>query len=618
MRLLTKTLGGWVQFVGFVLVVAVLYWAQVVLVPIALAILLTFLLAPLALWLQRWVGRLPAVLMLVVVAFGVLGAAGWGLTRELADLADQLPGYRTNIRQKIADVRSASVGGPVEKVQEALSDIKTQIADAPSQAAPSPKPVVVEASPAAGIGGFGLWIIPVIAPLATAGLVVVLVIFMLLEREGLRDRLITLFGHGHLALTTRALDEAATRISRYLLMQSIVNLTFGIGIAIGLYVIGVPYALLWAALAAVLRFIPYLGPWMAAAAPTLVALAALPGWLRPVEVLALFLGLELFTNLVLETILYADAAGISQVALLIAIAFWTWLWGPLGLLLATPLTVCLVVAGKYVPGMQFLPTLMVDAPPLASDVRFYQRLLARDPSEAAELIDRYVQTEPADTAYDALLLPALAYAERDRMADELSADEVQVVIDATKELLDDAAVRRHAASDAAATEEADTDDGPPIRVLGCAVNSPADELALRMLGELLQGSSIAIDVPAAAQVSSELIRTIQEKGYRIICIADLPPRASSKTRYLVKKLRASLPDLKIVVGRWGPASLADDSIDPLRNTGADRVGSTLIETREQLRQLAQFLQPAPANGTAAHPPTAATPDAASTRARAVG
>jgi predicted PurR-regulated permease PerM len=623
MKRLTKTLGGWVQFVGFVLVVAVLYWAQVVLVPIALAVLLTFLLAPLALWLQRWIGRLPAVLMLVMVAFGVLGAAGWGLTRELASLADELPGYRTNIRQKIADVRSASVGGSVEKVQEALTDIKTQISDAPSQAAASPKPVVVEASPAAGIGGFALWIVPVIAPLATAGLVVVLVIFMLLERQGLRDRLITLFGHGHLALTTRALDEAATRISRYLLMQSIVNLTFGVGIAVGLYVIGVPYALLWAALAAVLRFIPYLGPWMAAGAPTLVALAALPGWLRPIEVIALFLGLELFTNLVLETVLYADAAGLSQVALLIAIAFWTWLWGPLGLLLATPLTVCLVVAGKYVPGMQFLPTLMADAPPLASDVRYYQRLLARDPSEAAELIDRYVQEEPVDTAYDALLLPALTYAERDRLAEELSTDEVRDVIDATRELLDDGAVRRHVARDEHAAEPADTGSAPALRVLGCAVNSPADELALRMLGELLRDSSIAIDVPAAPLVSSELVRTIQEKGHRVICIADLPPRASSKTRYLVKKLRASLPDLKIVVGRWAPSALADDSVQPLIDAGADRVGSTLFETREQLRQLAQFLQPTPASDATDAPPpaTAASSgatDAAPTRARAAG
>jgi predicted PurR-regulated permease PerM len=590
MQRLTDTLGGWVQFVGFVLVVAVLYWAQVVLVPIALAVLLTFLLAPLSLWLQRWIGRLPAVLVLVILAFSVLGAAGWGLTRELANLANDLPGYRTNIRQKIADVRSASTSGPVEKVQQALSDIKTQISDAPSAPAAAPKPVIVEASPAADVGGVALWIEPVVAPLATAGLVIVLVIFMLLEREGLRDRLITLFGHGHLALTTRAFDEAATRISRYLLMQSLVNLTFGVGIAVGLWVIGVPYTLLWAALAAVLRFIPYVGPWMAAAAPTLVALAALPGWLRPVEVIALFLGLELFTNLVLETVLYADAAGVSQVALLVAIAFWTWLWGPLGLLLATPLTVCLVVAGKYVPGLHFLPTLMADAPLLSAQVRYYQRLLARDPSEACELIERHVQSEPPDTAYDALLLPALVYAERDRLAAELSGDEVQEVVDATRELLDDAVVRRHAPQAAPTAADA----GTPIRVLGCAANSQADEQGLRMLAELLHDSSIALDVPAAPMVSSELVRAIEEGSYQVICIADLPPRAPSKTRYLLKKLRASLPALKIVVGRWAPAALADDTAQPLLDAGADAVASTLLETRDQLRQLAQFIQPTPA------------------------
>ena len=266
-----------------------------------------------------------------------------------------------------------------------------------------------------------------------------MVIFMLLERRDLRDRLIGLFGHGRLTVTTKAFDEAGTRVSRQLLMQSLVNLVYGIAAGIGLYFLGVPYALVWASLGAVLRFIPYVGPVLGAGAPILVSLAALDGWARPLWVMGLFVVLELFTNLVLETVLYAGAAGVSQVALLVSLAFWTWLWGPLGLLMGTPLTVCLVVLGKHVPGLEFVGMLMADTPALAPEYGYYQRLLARDQSEAADLIERHIKTQSPRSVYDALLLPALNYAERDRLEQRLSLDEETAVIDATRELLSDAA-----------------------------------------------------------------------------------------------------------------------------------------------------------------------------------
>jgi hypothetical protein len=299
-------------------------------------------------------------------------------------------------------------------------------------------PVVVTSDGGTGSSGFA-WLGPIVAPLGTAGLVLVMVIFMLLGRRDLRDRLIGLFGYGRLAITTKAIDEAATRVSRQLLMQSLVNLLYGVAAGVGLYVLGVPYPLLWALLGAALRFIPYVGPVLGAGAPILVSLAALQGWIGPIEVLALFVVLELFTNLVLETVLYAGAAGVSQVALLMSLAFWTWLWGPLGLLMATPLTVCLVVLGKHVPGLEFVGTLMADTPALAPDHSYYQRLLARDHCEAADLIDQHIKTESARSVYDDLLLPALNYAERDRLEARLSQDEELAVIDATRELLSDAA-----------------------------------------------------------------------------------------------------------------------------------------------------------------------------------
>ena len=428
-------------------------------------------------------------------------------------------------------------------------------------------------------------------PLGTAGLVVALVIFMLLERRDLRDRLIGLMGDGRLTVTTKAFDEAGSRVSRQLLMQSLVNAVYGTIAGLGLYYLGVPYALVWGALGAALRFIPYLGPVLGAGAPILVSLAALPGWIDPLWVIALFVVLELFTNMVLETVLYAGAAGVSQVALLVSLAFWTWLWGPLGLLMATPLTVCLVVLGKHVPGLSFIGTLMADTPALAPEYGYYQRLLARDPSEAADLIDRHVKTEPRGSVYDALLLPALNYAERDRLERRLSVDEETAVIDATRELLTDAAesIRRQQPPPAEPTEEAAL-PGPrePLRVLGYAANGAADELALTMLAHSVDDLPITIEMTKTRMLASELVSIVREQGVSILCLADLPPSPPSKTRYLVKRLHDALPELRILVGRWAPPALADESTQALRDAGATLVASTLAETRDYLGGLVEI------------------------------
>jgi hypothetical protein len=420
--------------------------------------------------------------------------------------------------------------------------------------------------------------------------VVVLVIFMLLERRDLRDRLIGLFGHGRLANTTKALDEAGSRVSRQLLMQSLVNLVYGAAAGVGLYFLDVPYPLVWAALAAVLRFVPYLGPVLGAGAPILVSLAAAEGWARPVWVMALFVALELLTNLVLETVLYAGAAGVSAVALLAAVAFWTWLWGPLGMLMATPLTVCLVVLGKHVPGLEFVGTLMADTPALAPDNSYYQRLLARDQSDAADLIEQHIKNESPRSVYDALLLPALNYAERDRLEGRLSPDEETAVVEATRDLLWDAAeaIRRsQAALPASADDQPLLKPGEPLRVLGYAVGGLADELALAMLAHLVDDLPISVEIARTRLQPTELLSLVTEHRCSVVCLADLPPSQPSKTRYLVRRLRAALPGVRILVGRWAPLSLADESTQLLREAGADRVASTFSETRTYLTSLTE-------------------------------
>jgi predicted PurR-regulated permease PerM len=574
-----------------------------VLVPVALAVLITFVLTPPVTWLQRWVGGAAAVLIVVTLVFTALGLAGWGLARQMDHLAGDLPSYRTNIRAKIADIRGAGKGGTVEKLKESLDNIKTDLGTDQPPTGTTSRPLVVTSPQATGVTGFS-WLGPLVGPISTAGVVVVMVIFMLLERRDLRDRLIGLFGHGHLAITTKAFDEAGTRVSRQLLMQTLVNAIYGAAVGVGLYLLDDPYPLVWAMLGAALRFIPYVGPVLAAGAPILVSLAALQGWRRPLEVIALFTVLELFTNLVLETVLYAGAAGVSQVALLVSVAFWTWLWGPLGLLMATPLTVCLVVLGKHVPGLQFFSTLLADTPALSPEYGYYQRLLARDQSEAADLIERHIKAEPAYTVYDALILPALNYAERDRIEQRLSPEEETAVIDATRELIVDAASamrKLDAASVKAAAEgeaAAESPDGKvpetapiarpePLTVLGYAANGVGDEIALAMLAHLVEDIFVTIEITRTRMLAADVVALVQERKFSTVCIADLPPSPSSKTRYIVKRLRAAFPELRIGVGRWAPPALADDSTQVLRDAGASHVDSTLVDTRNYLAGLVE-------------------------------
>jgi predicted PurR-regulated permease PerM len=573
-----RNLSSWLTFAGWVLVVAVLYWGRAVLMPISLAALLTFVLAGPVTRLQRWVGRTVAVLITVGLVFALLGVAVWGLGSQLSQLADDLPRYRTNIREKIGDVREVG-NGSVEKLQETLEDIQTEIdrTDRPTRRAST---AVVQPD-RVSLWDFPTWITPAMGPLSTAGLVVILVVFMLLEREQLRGKLIESIGSGHMALTTKALDEAGERVSRQLLMQTLVNAIYGAMVATLLYFMDVPYPLLFGATGAALRYIPYVGPFLGAGLPIVVSLAALPGWAGPLWVTGFFIVIETFTNMVLETVLYADAAGVSQVALLIAVAFWTWLWGPIGLLLATPLTVCVVVVGRHVPGLDFLSTLMTDAPALTSDMGFYQRLLARDQSEAADLIDKWVAEEPPGSVYDALLLPSLNYLKRDRLQERLSAEEESAVIETTRELMADAA-----ALTLPAPAEDEDDDGDRLVVAAYAVGGAADELAIGMLQRLLEHDRVTLVVASPHLLASEMVASVRKHSHRVACVVDLPPSRLSKTRYVIHRLRAAVPELTIVVCRWSAPTLADEDPAPLIQAGANHVSTSLADTRNYLRGLA--------------------------------
>jgi len=578
-----------------VLIVASLYWAQAVLIPVALAILLTFLLSPVAGVLERiGLGRLPSVILIVVLTFAILGGIGWIVTLEFGSLANELPKYTRNIRQKIADVRGAGKGGALEKVQKTVDEVKSEIqkGDTPLQAKERSRPVVLQAEEI-----FTFWPVPsAVGPMverfASTGLVIVLVIFMLIQREDLRNRLIRLVGYGRLTFTTSALEEAGQRISRYLLVQTIINSTFGLAVGSVLYLIGVPYAALWGFFAAVLRFIPYVGPFAAAILPSALSLAAFEGWLWPILVVGIFVALELGSNLALEPLLYAESAGVSEVGLLIAVAFWTWLWGPIGLVLATPLTVFVVVFAKYVPRMDFIGVLMSDQPAMKANISYYQRLLAMDQAEAAEIVEDHLKSHPMDQIYDEVLVPALNYARRDRDLGRLTEEGEQFVLRATRELLDDLNnLKPESLSEASDSEKIPlaTNDFTAalakVRILGCPARDEADELALHMFRQLLDCSRYEIDVMSDAVLTSEVVALIGEKSPAMIFIATVSAGGLAQTRYLCKRLRARFPNLKIAVGRWGMGSEDRNSI---LLAGADRVGTTMIETREQIIQLSQL------------------------------
>jgi hypothetical protein len=419
---------------------------------------------------------------------------------------------------------------------------------------------------------------------------------MLIEQVDLRDRLIRLIGYRRLATTTRALDEAGQRISRYLLMQSIINASFGLGIAAGLLLLGVPYALLWGFLAAVLRFIPYVGVWLAALLMSAFALAAFPTWHQPLLVLGVFALLEALCTLVLEPLLYVQSAKISQVALLCSVAFWAWLWGPAGLLLAVPLTVCLIVFAKHVPGMEFIGILVAEAPPIDPHIAFYQRLLAEDEAEAARIVTEYAKDHPLEAVYDDLILPALGRARRDRRHGQLPEADERYVWHTTREIVLGLHARRQAAkvvedSDGGVAPLATARPSRRVHMLASPVRDEADELGLIMLGHLMDPACWTIELTSPQLLASEVIALVERTQPAVVCLGALPASGlAARTRYLSKRLRARFPELRIIVGRWGLREEDGTARRHLEAAGASYVATTLVETREQL-QIVYGLEP---------------------------
>ena len=586
--LLTAEIRPLIALATGALVVGCLYWGQGVLIPIALAGLLAFLLSPVVNAIDRWgAGRATSVLLVVLLAFCLAGGVGWVLLRQLVSLADELPQYSANIKQRVADLRGLSKGGSVEKVQRTLNEVVGEMQkDEPKATAAKPIPVIVQPpSPLlARLPGL-------LDVLAATGVVTVLVIFMLFERQDLRDRLIRLVGYRRVTVTTRALDEATARITKYLLIQSVINGGFGLSLGIALFLLGVPYAALWGVLGAALRFIPYVGAASAMLLPTALALAVFPGWSRALLIVGVFLALELTAYMVVEPWLYGQSAGVSPVALLVAVIFWTWLWGSIGLLLATPLTVCLIVLSKHLPSMGFLVLLMGDDPVLEPKARYYQRLLARDQDEAADTVEEYVKANDPASVYDEVLLPALYYAKQDSERERISEADAEFVANATREIVEDMDQDRSST----ATPEAKATEGSlvPRRLLFmCPARDEIDAVALAIAGRLIDATRWQVEILGSSLLTSEMAQLVEERRPALVCIGSVAPDGVSHTRHLCKRLRARCPELNIVVGRFGLHDESADEQQQLVEGGADHIATTMRELARHIAELSLLAETA--------------------------
>jgi predicted PurR-regulated permease PerM len=569
-----------------VAVVAVLYLASAILIPLAFAVTLSLILTPATAWLEKLrVGRVPAALLVMTVAIAGAGAAGWVIFNDLVAVANQLPEYQENIHKKLEAIRAPNTGA-VGRAAASVKELGKELASPAAPVAPpaaldragrrispapasSPLPVQVVEKPANELLYMRDMMQPFLRPLGVFGMVVIFSLFLMVGHNDLRDRLFRLVGVGQLNLMTQALNDATRRVSRYLLLQFLVNAVFGALCGIGLYLIGVPYALLWGAVAAILRIVPYVGSLVAAALPFMLSLAVFDDWLHPLLVFLTFGTLELVTGNWVEPWLYGTQTGVSSLALILTTVFWTVLWGPAGLILSTPLTVCVAVLGRYVPQFWFLHILLGDQPALVEEAQFYQRLLAMDDQEARSVIDRYLSGHSLLQLCDSVIVPALTLAEHDRHKGALDPDREEFFFLSIKEMLAELAEKAVKPDDA-------KPPAPGCRILCIAASDEADEVTAAMLALLLEHSGCIV-LTFTPDASLQQLAFVQPAAGDVFCISAVPPFAFAHARTLSHQLRVRFPGIRIVVGVWGFAGETEKAMERFQAPRPDRLVTSLAD-----------------------------------------
>ena len=602
-------------------VAVILYVGQDVLVPLALALLLTFTLAPIVSFLRkRYVPKIAAVLLAVSTAVLLIAAFGFVVASQVANLAENIPTYQRNIVQKVNTLSQAGSGNGVlehvrkvvermgSQMQETAEESQEEPAPRSSRREPMPVEIVTRSNPIETLGNF---ILPLISPFATAGLVIVLVIFMLLEREELRDRFIRLVGLGDLHRTTAALQDAGTRVGKYLLMQLVVNALYAFPISIGLWLLGIPNAILWGLLTLVLRFVPYIGPVIGMILPLFLALAIAPGWSLVAWVATLFIVTELVSNNVVEPWLYGSHTGLSPLAIIVSAIFWSWLWGPVGLMLSTPLTVCLVVLGRHVPQFSFLDVLLGNEPVLQPQEKLYQRLLAGDPNEATDNAEDFLEEEYLLDYYENVGFPALLLGELDRQRGVMTEAQIALFASTTQTLvgnLAEIAIEEGAEDEPPETEadvagqttdEHDLPDGVGKSVLCIGGRGVIDDAAASMLSQVLsiQGSAVSQSDHSTLSGSGLSLPTLAHID--AVLVAFLNANSKSHIRQVVRRLKRMKPSIRVgivmpAVDEQSGASITAGDVDAdfVVSTIADAVRGALsdvqvVEVRKVTKRVAR-------------------------------
>ncbi|MGN7124463.1 AI-2E family transporter [Methylorubrum thiocyanatum] len=630
----TPGLRGLLTLAVGVVVIAALYYGREVFIPLVLAILLSFVLAPVVSFLRRiHLGRVPSVIIAVLLALGIILGIGAVLGTQVASLATDLPRYQTTVQQKLSGLQEGLLGRAnalLQRINHQVHDASQKASAAGTTAAspaggPTPQAQLVrvqepDPSPltlAHNILG------PIVEPLTTVGIVLVVVVFLLMQREDLRNRLIRLFGSSDLHRTTVAMDDAASRLGTYFLAQLGMNAAFGVLIGLGLWAIGVPSPILWGVFSALMRFVPYIGAFISGLLPVALAAAVDPGWSMAVWTAALFLIAEPLFGHVIEPLLYGHSTGLSPFAVIVSTLFWGFLWGPVGLILATPFTVCLVVLGRHVESLEFFDVLLGDRPPLTPVENFYQRMLAGDPDEARDIGEAMLKERSLSSYYDEVALKGLQLAANDYARGVVTQAQLENIKLSCQGLVEDFENRpdvepevdpknRNPADVPSLAErthpknEAVPGQAPPVEqrpstwqgdtpVLCIAGRGPLDVAASTILAQLLRKHGLGARVAPYEMVSRGRIRDLDLSGVAMICISYLDISGSpAHLRYLLERLHQRAPGIPILVGLWpvGEKVLTDAALG--RELGADIYVSSLRDGVEACLRTVQNASGSPA------------------------
>jgi predicted PurR-regulated permease PerM len=558
---------------------AILYFAREILVPLAFALILAFLLTPAVTLLKRFgVPRVPSVIITLFVTTAAVALAGWIIATQLIDVANQLPGYSQNIRRKI-DALKVPETGPFGRAAQSFKEIGRELSQSPADAktpGASENPIAVQVVQPGNNELTAIWNLarPSLIPLAATGMVLIFAVFILIEKEDLRNRLLRLAGVSQLNIMTEALDDAAQRVSRYLSLQILVNACFGLVIGIGLYFIGLPNPVLWGVVAGILRLVPYVGTVGAGLVSIGLAAAVFDRWAPPLEVFGVFAAVELVTANLVEPLLYGVHTGISSLALLVATVFWAALWGPAGLILSTPLTVCLVVLGRYIPQLSFLHIMLGDEQALPPAAQLYQRLLAMDQEDARVVVDAFLRDGTLTRLYDTVLMPALTMAEQDRHRAGIDSSREEFLFLNINEMVAEFSEQQPVAGDELRFNG---------RILVLPAHDQADEIAAAMLAQLLeQRGCIALSFPGGTELE-EMLSAIEPGDSDLICISAVPPFAFAPARAACRRIRSRFPGVRLVAGIWGFGGDRKKAIARFSPTPPDHLFTSFEQLIEHLR-----------------------------------